>query len=195
MQARSEVPQQVLESREWLSAFMDGEAGVEMPAGAALDSAEGRANWHLYHLIGDALRTPDLAQPVPRAFHARFMAALEQEAAIVAPAALGAARRPGWVSGVANGVAKFGWPSLAAAAAVASVTWIAQPYLGGQGAGAPATLAVSQPAVRAPVETADLALVDYLDAHRQAAGHGAIRRVAASMPASMAPFTEQAGLR
>lgn len=171
-------------SPEWLSAFMDGEQELDddgLPA--ALTSAEGRARWDAYHLIGDVLRSPALAQPVSSSFHARMVAALDGEAPIIAAPRRSRQRRF---------MNRYGFPGLAAAAAVASVTWMAQPYFGAQptngvefaaqvdtmAAGGITT--VSAPAPR-PVDRVDPALEqslgEYLDAHRQVSGRSAIRQV------------------
>lgn len=50
-------------NKELLSAMVDGELrGEELEqALACAESAEGCASWELYHLVGDVLRSPDLA--------------------------------------------------------------------------------------------------------------------------------------
>jgi len=174
---------------EWLSAYMDGELDdVSGETGsvrlsAHLATVRGRADWDLYHLVGDVVRTPELAVTVSSGFHQRFLEALEQEAPIVAAPRRTVSRRF---------MTRYGFPGLAAAAAVASVTWIAQPYFGGQGmpvefaasaqpAAAPAVVQVSSSsqatARREP--PVDVSLGEYLDAHRQIAGRSAIRQVSA----------------
>ena len=183
-----------LSSAEWLSAYIDAEAELDddsLPA--SLSTADGLARWDAYHLIGDVLRTPDLAQPVSAGFHARFLDALEQEAPIIAAPRRAPQRRF---------MTRYGLPGLAAAAAVASVTWMAQPYFGsqptapgtaeftassfipGQGmvsqVSAPVAPAAPQNGGIVPVDGstgADLSLADYLDAHRQVSGKSAIREV------------------
>lgn len=176
---------------EWLSAYMDGELDVSdsaaFAAGSArlsehLASAKGQSDWDLYHLIGDVVRTPDLALPVSAQFHRRLAEALEREPAIVA-APKRTSRRF---------MVRYGFPGLAAAAAVASVTWIAQPYFGGQGVpvefsastqpvAAPAVVPVAAQARPRSVDPqVDVVLGEYLDAHRQIAGRGAIRQVSAT---------------
>jgi len=172
---------------EWLSAYMDGELADEADeAGAAvsayLATGSGRADWDLYHLIGDVVRTPELALPVSSGFHQRFLEALEHEAPIVA-----APRRA--IS--SRFMTRYGFPGLAAAAAVASVTWIAQPYFGGQGApvefsasaqpaAASAVVQVAAPTARRAEPPVDVSLGEYLEAHRQIAGRSAIRQVSAT---------------
>ena len=50
-------------NKELLSALVDGELhGEELEqALACAESAEGCASWEIYHLVGDVLRSPDLA--------------------------------------------------------------------------------------------------------------------------------------
>lgn len=175
-------------SPEWLSSFMDAEEihdDERLPE--FLTSSDGMARWDAYHLIGDVLRTPELAQPVSSGFHARFVAALDQEASIIAAPRPARQRRF---------MARYGFPGLAAAAAVASVTWMAQPYFGTQpglntdyatttafaGSRDGMVSQVSSPV--APVEPAlgagaptDMSLAEYLDAHRQISGRSAVRQV------------------
>lgn len=54
----------VVNTQELLSALVDGElTGSELEQALALaeEDAQGLANWQLYHLVGDVLRSPDLA--------------------------------------------------------------------------------------------------------------------------------------
>ncbi|WP_425466745.1 sigma-E factor negative regulatory protein [Pigmentiphaga humi] len=171
------------EAGEWLSAYLDGELDEPPPRFSAyLASADGKAHWDLYHLVGDVLRTPELAAPVSADFHQRLLRALEQEAPIVAAPRRASTRRF---------MVRYGFPGLAAAAAVASVTWIAQPYFGTPGGSfelasaqpeQPAVVQVAAPAPRArkAEPQVDVALGEYLDAHRQVAGRSAIRQVSVS---------------
>lgn len=173
---------------EWLSAYMDGELAdeadeAEAAVSAYLATGAGRADWDLYHLVGDVVRTPELALPVSSGFHRRFLEALEHEAPIVAAPRRTISHRF---------MTRYGFPGLAAAAAVASVTWIAQPYFGGQGApvefsasaqpaATPAVVQVAAPAAARRAEPAvDVSLGEYLEAHRQIAGRSAIRQVSAT---------------
>ncbi|MFM7703871.1 MAG: RseA family anti-sigma factor, partial [Rubrivivax sp.] len=80
---------------EWLSAAADGDADALDRALRALREGDGaasrvRADWHVYHLIGDVLRTPDLA--TPPGHDAAFMAGLRErlaaEPVVLTPAAL-----------------------------------------------------------------------------------------------------------
>jgi sigma-E factor negative regulatory protein RseA len=85
--------QSVSSSRgERLSAFVDGEWSAEEHLNAnffELDG-EGRAAWSEYHLIGDVLRSDDLAlsQAASHAFMSGFAARFEAEPHVLAPAAL-----------------------------------------------------------------------------------------------------------
>ena len=48
------------QQRERLSALMDGQA-EDAPAWDDMDDAQMRECWHLYHVVGDVLRSPELA--------------------------------------------------------------------------------------------------------------------------------------
>ena len=156
----------------WLSAFIDGEAGDEDYTDA-LAHADARADWDVYHLIGDVMRSPALAQPLNAGFSAKVAAAIAAEPAIVAaPRRSTTVRRRKFAT-------RYGLPGLAAAAAVASVTWMAQPYFmpSGSGRNNPA-IASSVDAGRLP---AGVQLADYLDAHRQYSGLSSVRQVSVSV--------------
>lgn len=73
---------------ENISALVDGQlADSELElALAALDSAEGRAAWQAYHLIGDVLRAQPSAAGFDDGFALRLAARLAAEAAPRAPA-------------------------------------------------------------------------------------------------------------
>jgi sigma-E factor negative regulatory protein RseA len=74
-------------TQEQISAFADGELdGSRMDgAMAALRLPEGQAAWDIYHHIGDALRSEEMAFTLSPNFAARMTARLEAEPAIVAP--------------------------------------------------------------------------------------------------------------
>ncbi|MEX3687712.1 sigma-E factor negative regulatory protein [Paraburkholderia sp. BR14263] len=141
--------QSVSSSRsERLSAFVDGEASAqEHLNGNFLElDGEGRAAWSEYHLIGDVLRSDDLAlsQAASRAFMTGFAARFEAQPHLLAPAALpqvqpGRNERVGRILALRRRV----MPSLAVAAAAATLTWIVMPQMRGVGmAGAPQIAAV-----------------------------------------------------
>lgn len=175
----------------WLmSALADGEgdtATVERACAAWADAdPSARRSWHAYHLIGDTLRSDDLAGSAghDRAFLERLRERLADEPVVLAPQPLGAAKavvvpmppRRAWA-----------WP-LAMAASVMAVTTglvLTMNPSGGGGsadnrmAAAPAgaVVAVAQPAVQ-PVAALDVVpqgsrvvrdaqLDRYLRAHRE----------------------------
>jgi len=169
---------QRMDTQELISALADGELGPEdMADGLARLSGDAQAlsAWRDYHLIGDVLRSADLAPVTPLdPFLARLSARLAQEAAPVLPpqayahpAALAVA--PVAVVGEAANDASFRWKlvaGLASAAAVLAVGWTllstgAGPLPGPQLAAVPA--AVPQQAVM----IRDAQLDELLAAHRQ----------------------------
>lgn len=178
------------DTRAWLSALADGEAQAADRACAGWrDDAEARRTWHAYQLIGDVMRSDDLARPA--AGDAAFLAGLRErlaaEPAIVAPtpvaaqAVAAARRRHAWLVPVA---AAAGFVVVAGVLVVARVS---QP-----GADAPASLAKA-------ADTAPLVLVrderldEFLRAHQAARGGvavaapaGALRRVEMTVPANPA---------
>lgn len=144
---------------ESVSAWMDGEDSDDILTG--LMSREGRQTWDTYHLIGDSLRNSDLALTPSAAFQARLARALDAELPIVA-----APRR--------RSPLRVGLSGLAVAAAVATVAWVAQPYL----TGTPSTeVRVLADASTPASASDDSGLRDYLEAHRQMAGPSAVRQV------------------
>ncbi|SAK69487.1 sigma E factor negative regulatory protein [Caballeronia temeraria] len=172
---------------ERMSTFVDGESLDEIGSIgqflADLKSDE-RAAWSEYHLIGDALRSDDLAISPARssAFMAAFSARFEAEAHVLAPAALPA------VAGKARGgmLRRRVMPAFAVAAAAATLTWIVVPQLQGVDSHSGAQVASVAPAdsvqrvalasvpaatTRAPIVEAniirDANLDQYLEAHQQ----------------------------
>jgi sigma-E factor negative regulatory protein RseA len=173
---------------ERMSAFVDGESLGEIGSISQflteLKSDE-RAAWSHYHLIGDALRSDDLAVSPARssAFMAAFSERFEAEAHVLAPAALPAASK-------ARGgmLRRRVMPAFAVAAAAATLTWIVVPQLQGVDSRSGAQVAsvavtpadsmqrvamASVPAAttRAPIVEAniirDASLDQYLEAHQQ----------------------------
>lgn len=164
-----------------ISAWMDGDAETDMPE--HLRSAEGKATWELYHLIGDTLRTPALAMPTTHSLQSRISRALEQEPAIIAAPKPDSNTNTSPVRSVANG--SHFWsrnflPGIAMAAAVASVIWVAKPFLlpeYSEPAGQVAEASTSQ-AVR-PTEVAFNTpdIRDYVSTHRDISGPANVRQV------------------
>jgi sigma-E factor negative regulatory protein RseA len=146
-----------------VSAWMDGEGAEEWLDG--LSVAEGKETWDTYHLIGDVLRNPELSIDPSKVFRARLANALANELPIVASPRR-RSLRPAW---------RFGLSGFAVAAAVATVTWVAQPYLAGNSDAPTAETRVIADA--SSVVGEDPSLSDYLEAHRQLAGPTAVRQV------------------
>lgn len=169
-----------MDNQELISALADGQLrGAELAIGvaAAAGTAEGRARWHAYHVVGDALRSgraPVVATP-PEVFLARLQQRLQQEAvpqqsAPVAAIQAQAAARPAANDSLWKLVAGF-----ASVAAVAAVGWnmygatgtSAQPQLAsGPGAGT---------AVQAQAMIRDPRLDQLMQAHRQLGGASALQ--------------------
>lgn len=178
--------------RSCLSALADGEGGaLEAACRLWRDDAGARATWHVYHLIGDAMRSDDLAAPGGRdaAFLAAVRSRLADEPVVMAPARL--RRRQAWLVPVA---------AAAGFAAVAGVLVLSRAGDPRDAAPSAAELAAaSSPAlpVTAGAIGPDMRLVrdarldEYLRAHQAAGGAavavpgGVLRRVDASalMPA------------
>lgn len=80
-------------SREILSALADGQANpdeVARACGAWRHQPEVRATWHAYHLIGEAMRSPDQAASSDgAAFLERIRARLADEPVVLAPQTAG----------------------------------------------------------------------------------------------------------
>jgi sigma-E factor negative regulatory protein RseA len=77
-------------TKERLSALADGEldaAGSTAPCAAWTRDAQLRADWHAWHLIGDVLRSEDLASDPrhDRAFCAKLRSRLQAEPVVLAP--------------------------------------------------------------------------------------------------------------
>jgi sigma-E factor negative regulatory protein RseA len=136
----------------WMSALADGEAHALGPACQHWrDDATARQTWHAYHLIGDVMRSEELATPPAR--DAAFLSALRQrlahEPVVVAPAPVAAT--------VVPPVRRQPWLLPAAAAAgfalVASVMVVSRLGGGSSTVTGPAMAAASGagPAVNAPL--------------------------------------------
>jgi sigma-E factor negative regulatory protein RseA len=173
--------------RERMSAFVDGESRDEMGDLGQFIAGLGnqdRAAWSDYHLIGDALRSDELAESPARssAFMAAFSARFEAEAHVLAPAALPAVTAEKARGGLLR---RRVVPAFAVAAAAATLTWIVVPQLQGVDSHSSAQVAsvggdnmqrvamTPVPAVstRSPVVEAniirDADLDQYLEAHQQ----------------------------
>jgi sigma-E factor negative regulatory protein RseA len=183
---------------ERLSAFVDGEfvAASASEADTHLNAIfsslddEDRKVWSAYHLIGDALRSDDLAMSpaASQSFMAGFAARFEAEPHVLAPAAVAAqaavSTHNGRVARILS-LRRRVVPSLAVAAAAATLTWIVVPQMRGVGMAGGPQIAAMQPAGdnvqrvamnTVPVQTAavqdgniirDAQLDAYLEAHQQ----------------------------
>src|SRR5690625_8025661 len=88
-----------------VSAWVDGEAPIRPEE---LDSPYGRQLWDPYHLIGDVMRSQELAIKPSERFYARASKAIDEAPTVVAPGRgrKGARRRrPGRGRGAAVGLA------------------------------------------------------------------------------------------
>ena len=185
---------------ERLSALADGELDPSATAAACLhwrESAHMRATWHAYHVIGDVLRSEDLA--VAPSGDAAFLAALrvrlQQEPVVLAPVPAAArASRVRWSWRASSAVA-------AGFAVVAGATFVLLPgrsddvplasaVLSTSGPVAPAVMPVAARTAAEPVASTsgaepqaliasgklirDARLDRYLAAHKQFAGSSAL---------------------
>ncbi len=175
-----------LSQREQLSALADGQLqdGEWRDAVSFACSDQGRSTWELYHLVGDVLRSSELARPANPAFMARLRDQLAQEpisprtaepllAEVAAPgldrAANASVFRWKMVAGVASlaAVAAIGWTSLATLQGTGQTP-------GGQLASAPTRSATPSAPVVAVVDSdgqqvmlRDPRLDELLAAHKQ----------------------------
>jgi sigma-E factor negative regulatory protein RseA len=165
--------------RECLSALMDGDAQALGAACAAWrEDADARGQWHAYHLIGDVLRSEELAQSpaADASFLSALRARLAAEPVVLAPASRSAAApRRRWLASAAIA---------AGFVVVAGVLVVTRGVLPGdspapQMAVAPTPAPVVRAAAVEPV-LADSALIRdarldrYLSAHKQYGGSSAL---------------------
>lgn len=124
-------------TQEQISALADGElpdTHVDM-ALAALRHPHGKADWDIYHQIGDVLRSDDMDVNLSAGFAARFSARLDAEPTIVAPhvtaPAASLAKTSGSSASNASGhkLRRWALPSMTAAAAMATVAFFTTPQL------------------------------------------------------------------
>lgn len=157
------------ENSQKISSWMDGDEQAAMPA--SLKTASGLETWQLYHLIGDALRTPELAQPLRSDFASRVSAAIALEPTVLAPTASRAPEPVGWMR-------RYGLPSFAMAAAVASVVWVARPFFIPEMSGINSQIAAGAQLNRVASRDDAASMQNYVSAHRQISGPTAVRQVA-----------------
>lgn len=121
---------------EQLSSLVDGEldpAGVERACASWRAGADSHATWHTYHLIGDVLRSEDLAGSPQRDYQAlaQLRRRLAAEPAHLAPASVVQAS----ASRVAPRHWRQSWGTLAAVAAGFAAVAVVLVVLRGNGAG------------------------------------------------------------
>lgn len=199
-----EIMMENLNQKEMLSALADGQlSGNALTQALEFSSQdEGRETWQLYQLVGDVLRSPELARPVDNGdFLARLRTQLAQEAAPVAQATVSSPTAPAQPvltqftpPPQAANDSVFRWKmvaGLASLAAVVTLVWSAVGGLGGPPAGAQmaavsapvtASVSVQAPAVsladnQAPqqVMIRDPRLDELLAAHKQFGGTSALQ--------------------
>jgi sigma-E factor negative regulatory protein RseA len=87
-QDQETAPADDVRMREWLSALADGQPDAEGEGCARwMADAEARRAWHAYHLVGDVLRSEDLASTAghDEAFLLALRSRLASEPVILAP--------------------------------------------------------------------------------------------------------------
>jgi sigma-E factor negative regulatory protein RseA len=184
-----------MQTREIISALADGQLrGDEFVRGVALAAGdpEGTEAWHLYHLVGDALRSGELASAAPRTQlldRVRAGIAQEPQFAIETIAADAVPVRAAAVFASETQAANdgsFRWKlvaGFASLAAVAAVGWMVV-GAGGGTATQPQLAQGSAPAGTVQVSTSagpmlrDPQLDELLAAHRQLGGAPALQQPA-----------------
>jgi len=183
--------------QERVSGWMDGERDEN--ADQLLGTPEAQRVWQDWHLIGDVLRSPQLAIAPSGDFYVRLSAALDQEpqeaalqtvqspAAEIQPAASAPARpvktakRPQWLAWLPDlkefgqnwSRTQWGWSGGFALAAALAV-WLLMPHL------SPDKNSIDAPGTI--IATAgELDGNPYVQAHRQFAGSNPIRQISLDM--------------
>ncbi|MGH6624962.1 MAG: sigma-E factor negative regulatory protein [Burkholderiaceae bacterium] len=186
-----------LKNSEVVSALADGQLRGEEFAravDAVAGDAQARATWHAYHLVGDVLRSSELASRDTGAdFLARLQARLRQEPGRSPSAVDFVARDAGDMRTASQNAhrqeaanqSSFGWKllaGLASLAAVAAIGWSSVSGLGGRGDQAQLVQAPVQapPVVVAEGQEAQVMLRDpqldeLLAAHKQFGGTSALQ--------------------
>lgn len=155
--ADNSMANDVLSDKARLSALADGQLqGEDLDAALAFaaDDVEGRATWQLYHLVGDVLRSSDLARPANAELISRLRDQLAQEAPLTSPTRASFPVHAEIVAPVAQEAANasiFRWKMVAgfaSLAAVAAIGWTSvASLLGGGGASGPQLAAAPAAAV------------------------------------------------
>lgn len=183
--------------REQLSALADGGIGEAewRETFAYAQTAEGQEAWAVYHLIGDVLRSPELARPGNAELADCVMAQLAREERPAAEVALPDAvplAPAAQAQGEAANAAVFRWKMVAGLASLAAVGVLGWSGLsGGLPAGGETRLAAAPSRLEAPATTTlvsatdpagepqvmlrDPRLDELLAAHRQYGGASALQ--------------------
>jgi sigma-E factor negative regulatory protein RseA len=148
-------------AREQLSAMADGEldgAAVGQACAGWRADAVHRATWHAYHLIGDVMRSDDLASVASRdaAFLGALRARLASEPVVLAPAPAVTAQPESVARGQASRRSAWSWmaPTAVAAGFVAVAGVLVVTRGAGPSSGAPvAPAALAQAALPAAAAT------------------------------------------
>ncbi|MEI8401409.1 MAG: RseA family anti-sigma factor [Alcaligenaceae bacterium] len=195
-----------------ISAWMDGDAQTSLPS--ELFTTSGHATWQVYHLIGDTLRTPELALSTKVDLSQRVAQALVAEPALSLPAheaalvaeqgavaretmqtdmaqtnilstaaeSLRLASAPRKLTPMSKLLRRVVWPSVAMAAAVASVVWVARPLFVPE-LSAPSAQTAKVNAPSSVVTNLEASAVrDYVTAHRQISGPSNVRPASFGAP-------------
>lgn len=167
------------EARRWLSAAIDGDReAMGKACHAWRDDAQTRADWHAFHLIGDVMRSSELATPVARdaAFLDGLRTRLAAEPVVLAPERPAQPRgRQGWLLPAAVAA---GFVVVAGVLVVSRVSAPAPeaPAQTLAAAAAPGVMIVGQGAVLQPAPATGAALIrdprldEFLRAHQSAKG-------------------------
>lgn len=136
MQARRSLEEVVMKtnetSREQISALADGELSEQHVdiALAGMRQSDARADWELYHQIGDILRSDEMAVTLSSGFAAKMAARLDAEPTIIAPLPSTIEAAAAVVDKTsARSLKRWAAPSIAAAAAMATVAFVTTPQL------------------------------------------------------------------
>jgi sigma-E factor negative regulatory protein RseA len=164
--------------RQKLSALMDGDADAAQAAGACglwRSNPHARECWHTYHLIGDVLRSDELARPPERdaAFLSSLRSRLADEPVPLAPGratpAVAVSRwRSRWTAPAAAAA------GFVAVAGVLVVTRVAGPSAPAAAVPVAATAGVPDVQVVSGQLVRDARLDRYLSAHRQVSAGAAV---------------------
>lgn len=163
-----EIMTEDLNQKEMLSALADGQLSGDALAQALDFSAqdEGRATWQMYQLVGDVLRSPELARPVDNGdFLARLRTQLAHEAvpAASAPQAVPLPVQPVLATftppAQAANDSVFRWKMVAGLASLAAVVTLVWSAVGGLG-GVPVGAQMAVVPTPAPVQGAAVAVAD-----------------------------------